>query len=62
MKSLHSLLFLVVLLLVFWAIWSRVRFLVVIPVSLPALVGISVGVAILLFLIVDYAISRVLRR
>lgn len=61
-KSYRSLLFLLVLLLVFWAIWSRVRFLVVIPVSLPALVGISIGVAILIFLVVDHALSRFLRR
>jgi hypothetical protein len=54
--------FLVVLILVFWAIWSRVRFLVVVPVSLPALIAISIGVAILLFLLVDHALSRILRR
>lgn len=61
-RSLRSLLFLAILLLVFWAIWSRVRFIVLIPVSLPALIGISVGVAILLFLIADHVISRIVRR
>ncbi len=61
-KSYRSLLFLAVLLVVFWVIWSRVRFLVVIPVSLPALVGVSIAVAILIFLLVDHVVSRILRR
>ena len=61
-RSGRGLLFLVVLVVVFWLVWSRVRIVFFVGISLPVLIGLVLAVTLVIFLLLDYLIARIARR
>jgi hypothetical protein len=57
-RRLSGLLFLFILSAVAWLVLERVRIVVVVPLSPLALLGIIVGVAVIIYLLIDHALNR----
>lgn len=48
----------IVCLIAFWLIWSKVRIVIFVPMSPLALLGVMVGLALAIFLVLDHLINR----
>ncbi len=44
--------------IVFWLIWSKLRIVIFVPMSPLALLGVMIGLALAIFLVLDHLINR----